>query len=218
MRSMVSSMSSKLSPRLHSLISLIEASRTTLWDIGCDHALLGLQAPEVCPWIKEVHLVDPSEAVFVNLKQLITTHIPKASFTMNLHNKNGENLTVSTANNVFVMAGMGGKTVMRILSHLKEVAGDHDQFIISPNRDILQVRAFLKENNWGLLGEALVEEEGLFYQQLSLTKMNTARSVSLYGEDFWQTPVGGRYKSHLVDKLSVHRDASTQAFVRFLCS
>jgi len=197
---------------------MIEQGRETLWDIGCDHGLLGLNAPERCQSLKEVVLVDPSEPVFDKLITTVNAHIPKVSFKITPQHKSGEDITVSTPNNVFVMAGMGGKTIMRILRHLREVALVDDQFVISPNRDILQVRAFLRETNWGLLQERLVEEEGQFYQQISLSKLVHGRPVSLYGEDFWQTPQGQRYKLRMLETMAVHRDPASQAFVRYLRS
>lgn len=189
---------------------------STLWDIGCDHGLLGLSAKEYCPWISEVHLVDPSLPVFTQLKNVVDAHIPMANLKPYLHHQAGEELKIHTSNNIFVMAGMGGKTIMKILRHLRKSASEDDVFIIGPNRDILAVRAILREENWGLVAETLVEEDGLFYQQIALSPTLGSRAVSLYGEDFWQSAVGARYKSHLLDKLAVHRDAQTQAFLRFL--
>ena len=206
-----------LSHRLTQLIQLIqEGSGEVLWDIGCDHGLLGLSAPGLRPRLKEVHFVDPSDPVITVLENTIDAHIPKPLFKITLHKQAGEELTIPATDNVFIIAGMGGMSILRILAHLRQQSRESDQFVIAPNRDIWTVRAALHEAGWGLRGERLVEEGGQFFQLLALAPIKTVRAVSLYGEDFWQSVVGERYKSHLLDKMSVHRDAASLALLQWL--
>lgn len=213
-------MNSKLSKRLHSLISMIQppGQGSTLWDIGCDHGQLGLAAPFFHREIEQVNLVDPSELVIDQLKKAIEAHIPKPLFKISIEKKNGENLSINTSKNIFIIAGMGGKTIREILECLAPQAREDDQFLISPNRDILKMREFLLKGTWYLLEERLVEENNQFYQQLSLRRGPGPRKVSLYGEDFWQNGVGERYRTRLLRDLQTHQDPASLEYLGFLRS
>lgn len=210
-------MNSKLSHRLSTLVSLIDQSRgdISLWDIGCDHGHVGRWAGEHLRVISEVNFVDTSLPVINKLKANIDADIPKASFKINFHHLPGQELKIHSSKNVFLIAGMGGQNIIEILTHLSKQVSEDSQFIIGPHRDILAVRAFLNENRWSLINETLIEENELFYQLLSLRPME-GRKVSLYGEDFWQTPVGHRYMELLRKKLPAHRDGPSRAYLRYL--
>lgn len=216
---MDSSMSSRvpsLSPRLASLLELSRegGEAEVFWDIACDHGHMGLWAGQSLPALKEVCWVDPSEAVFDKLVLSLDAHIPKPIFKKTLLRKKGEELTVIPGKHLFVMAGIGGKTAWDILRHLRPQAGPEARFVVSVNRDILQLRQHLKREGWGLINEVLVRDQSYYYQQLLLASSGPA--VSPYGEKFWQTELGKEYREHQLGALRPHRDQLSQGFVSFL--
>jgi tRNA (adenine22-N1)-methyltransferase len=184
------------------------------WDIGCDHGLAGLRLAQD-EGVEEVHFVDPSLPVINQLKQTIGSDIPRA-LPFNIHHKKGEELTILPhAQHSFLIAGMGGLQVIKILNHLRPQVNASAQFVISPHRDILAVRAYLRESSWGLITEVVIFEDQQFYEALKLSPSGP-RPVSLYGDKIWQGPHGEAYRQHCLAKRSLHRDLPTRAFLDFL--
>lgn len=211
-------MSSNISSRLNALVDLIDSQSrdgVSLWDIGCDHGIAGKTACKRFSFIHIVHFVDPSLSVMNKLKESLDADIPAGNVKLYFHHKTGQKIKIESKNNVFFIAGMGGQNIIEILSHLSDQVDKNDQFIIGPHKNILEVRDFLSKGEWSLSQELVIEENGVFYQLLSV-RPRIGRKVSLYGEDLWQTSVGKRYKELLISKLSGHRSEASTAYLRYL--
>lgn len=210
---MVSTMSSKLpslSLRLQRLLSLAGEGEE-LWDIGCDHGLVGRWARGLARF-KRVHFVDPAPRVVERLKEFLSSDIP-SNIPFEIHQKKAHEIDVVRAENTFLMAGFGGQGMVEGLRHLKMTS--EARIVLSPHRDQLKVRSYLHSENWGLESEEILCEDGQFYQILVLS--NQARSrVSLYGDEQWKTPAGQGYLNHLLDKLPLHQNPQDQGYLNYL--
>ena len=69
-----------------------------------------------------------------------------------------------------VIAGMGGELIIHILENGRHVWQDMGRFILSPQSDLDKVRRYLKEQGFGLIDEAMVEEEGKFYTVMAVSQ------------------------------------------------
>lgn len=212
---MVSTMNSSQalsSLRLSRLVDLCGVG-DTLWDIGCDHGLAGLLAGRSGSF-KHICFVDPSSLVIEKLRDTLDSDIPKG-FSFSILEERGDQIKVSHPNNVFLMAGFGGKGIIEALKAISLQLSLPNRFVLAPHRDNLAVRDFLQQADWHLVTEEIIEENEQFYEVLVVESRSGVR-VSRFGEQQWQTPTGLRRCDDLLKKLSIHRNPQDQDFVKHL--
>lgn len=204
----------KLSSRLHSIYQTYSGQKC-IWDIGCDHGLLGMSFRGI-DTVEEIHLVDPSMEVINVLKnKLKDSYITKPTF---IHHQSGQEIKVESSSNHIFIAGMGGKEILSIIESLVPQLDSSSVITISPHRKILELRSALKEMPIALKEELLVKEDGQFYQILTLIPNSSGRRVSPFGEDFWNGEGGREYREHQLNHFSLHRDEASREYVTFLKS
>ena len=186
-----------------------------MWDIGCDHGLLGLSFCEVGT-VKEVHLVDPSSLVISKLKKNINAYITKRNFLLIIHENKGQNLILGPESKTVYIAGMGGEEIKEILQGLEPQLSANDLVVISPHRKILQLRKYLKDSTYRLLREEVIFENEQFYQILALVPRGEGEVVSSYGTSLFFTRDGLRYKAHQIHHFKQHKDAESMAYFAYL--
>lgn len=204
-----------LSLRLSTLKSYY-SNEQVVWDIGCDHGLLGLSFAQT-DTIKSIHLVDPSLSVIdVLYKKIKDSYIsiPKIF----IHHKEGQNLKIESNSNLIFIAGMGGLEIGEIISALHSQLDESSRIVISPHRKILEVRALLNSLPVSLLSEQVIIENGQFYQMMELRPSPNGMKVPLYGNDLWKSPLGEEYRQYQLKYFDYHKDLAARAYVEFLKS
>jgi tRNA A22 N-methylase len=157
-------------------------------------------------------LVDPSLDVFKSLKDSYITN-----GKINLINKKGQDLKIETKNNLFFIAGMGGKEIGGIIQSLLPHLQSCSRFVISPHRKILELRSLLRELPLKLEKEEVVWDKGQFYVVLSLKPDITGeKKVSLFGDELWQSETGEHYRQQQIQFFSLHKDEKSQQYIDFL--
>jgi tRNA (adenine22-N1)-methyltransferase len=76
-----------------------------------------------------------------------------------------------------LIAGMGGEMILHILSEGQEVCDAAGELILQPQSDIRKVREYLRENNYKIMDEDMVCEDGKYYPML--------RAVKVEKDDTW---------------------------------
>jgi tRNA (adenine22-N1)-methyltransferase len=203
----------KLSQRLTALASFYEDEHS-IWDIGCDHALLGLSFLSA-PTVKSIHLVDPSLEVINALRYKIDAHIPNSQ-KISIHHQKGQQLQLDQHSKCIFIAGMGGAEIMAILHILIPQLSSSDRVVLSPHGKILELRQYLRPSSLRLQGERMLQEYGEFYQLLVLRPDPSLPAVSLYGVQLWQGEVGEAYRRKLVRDLACHQDQPSRDFHQWL--
>lgn len=201
-----------LSARLKS-IRHYHTNQRNVWDIGCDHGLLGLsfEASDV----DSIHLVDPSKPVIDSLiNKLRDSYITKGKVFIT--HKEGQSLIIDSLSNCIFIAGMGGKEIGIIISHLLPQLDESSRIVISPHRKILELRTLLKKLPLSLIEEKVIFEEDQYYQILCLSPVDSGRKVSLYGEELWTSETGERYREHQIKFFTPHQDLASQDYVSYL--
>ena len=201
-----------LSERLKS-IRHYHTDQRNIWDIGCDHGLLGLsfEASDV----DSIHLVDPSKPVIDSLmNKLKDAYITKGKVL--IKRKEGQNLTIDSLSNCIFIAGMGGKEIGEIILHLLPQLDQSSRIVISPHRKILELRKLLNKLPLSLIEEKVMLEEGQFYQILCLSPMEGGQKVSLFGEELWTSETGESYRQHQVKFFTPHQDLASRDYVSHL--
>lgn len=182
-----------------------------VWDVGCDHGLLGSSFLNE-PSVQKIFLVDPSPDVFKSLKDSYITY-----GKIDLINKKGQDLKIETKNNLFFIAGMGGKEIGGIIQSLLPHLQSCSRFVISPHRKILELRSLLRELPLKLEKEEVVWDKGQFYVVLSLKPDITGeKKVSLFGDELWQSEMGEHYRQQQIQFFSLHKDEKSQQYIDFL--
>lgn len=146
-----------LSLRLQKILSLLP-EKTELWDIGCDHGLLGL-AGLITGKCQFVHMVDTSSTVIDRLQKKLQSPRylelwEKFQEKIKFHSCSGEEV-VSQATGCVVIAGMGGETLTKILDR-KIVC---DKLILNPFSHTGHVLEFILNKGWEFETDFISERE-----------------------------------------------------------
>jgi tRNA (adenine22-N1)-methyltransferase len=152
----------EISRRLQHIAGLVTKGNRVA-DIGSDHALLPvyLIQNEIAPFCiaGEVNK-GPWESA---LKQ-----VQKAGLTEKIDVRHGDGLSVIEPGEVdtICIAGMGGNLITRILANGKEKLKGVSELVLQPNVGEQVLRKWLKEENWELIEELIIEEDGIIYEIL----------------------------------------------------
>jgi tRNA A22 N-methylase len=197
------------------LLASFSGQAESVWDIGCDHGLLGLSYLPY-PLIKEIHLVDPSGHVMKSLKEKLKDAYITKTPQIHLHQKKGQEIKLNQKSKTIFIAGMGGREIHEILGALENQVTSLDRIIISPHRWVFELRKELSTSDFRLFDETIAFESGHFYQILCLIKTPELAPVHPFGNKLWSSPNGRSYRDHLIKGLYHHRDALSRDLVDFL--
>ncbi|WPU63405.1 tRNA (adenine(22)-N(1))-methyltransferase TrmK [Peredibacter starrii] len=206
---------SSLSLRLNSLHQYYQ-NEASIWDIGCDHGLLGLSFLNY-EQVQRINLVDPAAPVIETLRNKI-----KATYISNpklfIHHLPGQEIKLDPNSNCIFIAGMGGKEIGEIILNLIPQLSSNDRLVISPHRKILELRELLHSKNLALLDEEVLREDGQFYQIIVLAKSEKSGQIPLYGEKLWASETGKEYRNHQLKHFDLHQDVASRQYLSFLKS
>lgn len=150
----------ELSKRLSSVANMVTSGRHVA-DIGCDHGYVSIYllthqiAHKVIAMdVNKGPLLRAREHIEeVGLAQVIETRLSDGAAAL----KKGE---ADTA----VIAGMGGKLMIRILSEAAERLGNFTEVVLQPQSEIFKVREYLFCQGYDIINEDMVYEDGKYYQ------------------------------------------------------
>lgn len=161
-------------------------------------------------------MIDPSLEVIKTLNTRIEdTYIPERGL-INVHCMKGQLFIPRPMVKCVFIAGMGGKEIIEILTHLAIYTKPNDRVVISPHRKILELRKYLFHSPYRLYDELCLHENAQFYQIICLQKSSHLPQVSLYGDKLWLDKTGKEYLKHQVSALKSHQDAASKEYLRYL--
>jgi tRNA (adenine22-N1)-methyltransferase len=189
-------------------------NQEVVWDIGCDHGLLGLSFTQNRN-VKQIHLVDPSPSVMEKLEKTVKDSY--ISIPVFLHLQKGQDIKTNSQSNCFFIAGMGGKEIGEIILHLCPKLSEKDRIVISPHRKVLELRRLLGQLPLESLKEEILCEEDQYYQVMVLKRGQS--NVHPYGEfSIWNSKEGRAFLEKQIAAFSLHRDLASQGYVEYLRS
>jgi tRNA (adenine22-N1)-methyltransferase len=204
----------KLKGRLGELAGCY-SDEEVIWDVGCDHGQLGLSFLDH-PRVKEVHLVDPSLPVINTLKENKQLGAYISNGSLFIENKFGQEIRINSENNKIFIAGMGGREIIEILQAMEPQSDLRFNCYISPHKNILELREYLKNSHFRLRDEFLIKDNGRFYQVIGLDFTTDGPMVSPYGDRLWHSSYAREYRNYLLDIYRSHKESKDQTYYRFL--
>lgn len=154
----------KLSKRLQTIANFVDPGNSVA-DIGTDHALLScyLIQEGIAP---QVVAADVNEGPLKGAEMQVKGYLLQDKISLRLGNglkvlKPGEIDTV-------VVAGMGGSTIKTILEDSPKVVKNLKQLILQPNIAGELIRRWACENNFKIVDEELINEDGYYYEIIVL--------------------------------------------------
>ncbi len=189
----------ELSARLKALTDMVSAG-SRVCDVGCDHGFLSI-------YLVQKHIAPKAIAMDLRSGPLSRAreHIRKAGLEEYIEVRLGDGVSALRDGeaDALVLAGMGGRLVMRILDEGRDKCRRLRELILQPQSDIPQVRRFLRKEGYQIVDEAALEEDGKFYFLMKAVWQD----APLPEED----PLGEEYGAILLER----RDPALHAYLRY---
>lgn len=173
----------QLSNRLNAVIALADKA-DCLADVGCDHGFVsvelinrGIARRMIAMDVREGPLSRAKEHIIqCNLQNVIETRISDGVTALNKNEADG-----------IIVAGMGGNLVIHILEQGKSIISNMRQCILQPQSEISKVRKYLRENNFQIVAEDMIFEDGKYYPMMKVVpdrkvEAENKEIFDLYGE------------------------------------
>lgn len=170
----------QLSKRLLAVSEMV-TSNSRLADIGTDHGYIPIYLIEN-KRISHAIAMDVNKGPLNRAKENIERHGLGDYIETRLSDGTAA-LHCGEADAV-VIAGMGGGLVMKILTEGSGVLGSVKELILQPQSELAFVRRFLQDNNYVIVEENMVLDEGKYYPMMKVVhgKMDYKREIDFkYG-------------------------------------
>lgn len=165
----------RLSFRLATVANYVP-KEARLADIGSDHAYL----PCYLAKNGKIHFAIAGE-VAAGPYQSAGKNVLSEGLTEFISVRLGDGLEVIKPGEVdcITIAGMGGALITSIMEAGKAKLASVNRLILQPNVNAIYVRKWLLENNWELIEEEILEDEGKIYEILVAEKGNPKRPYGM---------------------------------------
>lgn len=149
----------KLSKRLMNVAEFVSEGLTVA-DVGTDHGFIPIYLVESG---KNQHII----ALDINKGpiQRAQAHIKEAGYENHIETRISDGLQKISPGEVesIIIAGMGGELIIRILDSGKEVLAQVQELVLSPHSEISLVRTYLLENDYQIIREKMLIDDGKYY-------------------------------------------------------
>lgn len=168
--------------RINTICDLVD--KKVIAEIGADHGYITLNLFEKNK-IDFAFLTDISAASLQKAKDNFSDKpfLNKTKFLV------GDGLSVFSSKNTFgtkneencpkveqiIIAGMGGNEIKKILQNDKN---GFTNFVLQPQRNVVDLRKYLLENNYNIQKDIMVKDGKIFYNVLKVIKSNTKQILT----------------------------------------
>lgn len=173
-----------LSQRMQMVADMVRKGNV-LADIGCDHGFVSIYLLEkgICP---KVIAMDVNEGPLLRARE----HIEERGLSpyIDVRLSDGmEKLLIGEADSILI-AGMGGRLVIKILTDCMEKAKALKEIILQPQSELHLIRKFLNESGFHILEENMVRDNGKYYPAMR-ARWQQDEPKPLSEEELWYGPL-----------------------------
>jgi tRNA (adenine22-N1)-methyltransferase len=188
----------QISKRIQNLVSLVPADTEVVWDLCCDHGLIGQQFLKT----KKVKFVDQVPCITERLKQNIkATDIPP-SYSVITSSATQVDYKIPNSS-TFIIAGVGAVLGIEILNQIEKSLKPNDSCLVSVHKNNLLMRRHLIRNNFKVVIEKLVEDNSQFYEMLLVSK-SVGHKITEIGDSMWNDCSPELKKSYIDHQISFY--------------
>lgn len=164
----------QLTKRLQAVADLVSPGNRVA-DVGCDHAYIPIYLAEyeISP---HIIAIDINQGPIDRAKENIIKYGCQDRIETR-KSKGLEQLEAGEADTILI-AGMGGALTIEILTAHMEVLRSVRELVLQPQSEIYKVRRMLKEQNFLITQENMVEEDGKYYVMMRAVPVCLVQAVS----------------------------------------
>ncbi|MCF0122323.1 MAG: SAM-dependent methyltransferase [Lachnospiraceae bacterium] len=162
------------SKRMQCVASMVTPG-SRLADIGCDHAYIPI-------WLFETGRITMAVAMDIRLgpleraKENIVHHGLEKYIQTRLSD-GMEKLSPGEVNSA-ILAGIGGKLIVRILSNSPRIVHSLEELVLEPQSETKALRQYLMETGFRIESEDMVLEDGKFYPVIKAVPIEQIETLS----------------------------------------
>ena len=195
----------ELSKRLQAVADLVSEGQIVA-DVGTDHGYIPI-------YLLEANKCEKAIAMDVNQGPLLRAqeHIAEHGLTQKIQVKLSDGvqgLSVGECDCV-VVAGMGGALAVKIMDEGRAIFKNLKEFVLQPQSELAKVRQYLCQNEYCVIAEDMVLEDGKFYPMMKVTNglSNPYSNVELcYGRELLA-------QKHPVLKMFLEKEVQTKEMI-----
>ena len=196
----------ELSKRLQAVADLVSEGQIVA-DVGTDHGYIPI-------YLLETKKCEKAIAMDINKGPLLCAkeHIAEHGLNQKIQVKLSDGVKALSAGecDCVVVAGMGGALAVKIMEEGREIFRSLREFVLQPQSELAKVRQYLWENEYCVIAEDMVLEDGKFYPMMKVKSgsSNPYTQVELrYGRELLM-------QKHPILKIFLEKEMLTKEMIR----
>ena len=169
----------KLSRRMKAVSSMVTPG-SVLADIGTDHGYVPISLVQRKK-IKRAIAMDVNKGPLQRAKE----HIQEFQLEDYIETRLSDGvkkLEIGEVDSILI-AGMGGELVIRIITEGMAVCKSAKELVLQPQSELGKVRKFLRENNFEIVDEDMIIEDGKYYPMIKVVPVEEIKIWELLPEE-----------------------------------
>lgn len=157
----------ELSKRLKAVANMVSLD-SVVCDVGCDHGYVPIYLVQE-KRCKKIIAMDVNEGPLAQARE----HIRAAGLGEYIETRLSDGMTALSEKeaDTLILAGMGGRLVIRILTEGSEKLAAMKELILQPQSEIRAVREYLRMQGYHICQEDMVFEDGKYYPMMKAIKV-----------------------------------------------
>ena len=161
------------------MVAAMVPKGSVVCDIGCDHGFVSIELirRQICP-----HVI--ASDVRTGPLERAREHVSEAGLSEQIELRLSDGLREIRQGEAdgFLAAGMGGKLMIRMITDSLEKVRAMSYMILQPQSELQALRRFLRENDFRIMRESMVFEEGKYYFAMLVSTCEAGRKQLLEQE------------------------------------
>lgn len=182
-----------MSDRIKSIYKLTDHSYQYVWDLCCDHGLIGMQFLND----SHVYFVDRVDSICNTLTSKLEATYITQQINYDVLKKDMLKTSINNSKkNLLILSGIGGELIIKFLKIHLDNPTEID-YLLCSHQNTIELRSFLNKSKFKLIDEKLIKDNGKFYELIYLSNeitKNQDHQVHIIGSKLWD------------DFTSIHQD------------